>query len=139
VAGGTTRPESESPASLSGTIRWYIRTGTWRTNLEETAGTLDGTGNAYGTSDGLQLVAAMMAKGRGEGLGLARSGLVVGLAVTSGVGLGLAALGWSLAGEGLADGPPAEHPANSADSRNARPTKAPVRARSGSPGRLMGL
>jgi hypothetical protein len=116
-----------------------MRTGTWRTKREETAGALEGTGNAYGTTDGLQLVAGMMAKGWGDGLELARSGLVDGLAVTSGVGLGLATLGCSLAGEGLPDGPPAEHAASSADSRNASATKAPVRGRSGSPGRLTGL
>src|ERR1035437_7217601 len=54
VSGGTTRPLSEFRASAGGTIRWYMRIGTWRAReLTPTVSAL--TGIAVGTDLGLQL------------------------------------------------------------------------------------
>ena len=55
VSGGTTRLGIESPASATGTTRWYIRTGTLRVKV--LAGAMAGavTEIAVGTEAGSQL------------------------------------------------------------------------------------
>jgi hypothetical protein len=91
--------------------------GTWRTKRAETAGELEATGDASGTTDGSQLVAGMMAKGRGDGLGVGGAGVAVGLGETGDDGLALGTLGCSLLGDGLPGLTPAvAQPARSADS-----------------------
>jgi len=95
--------------------------GTWRTNRAETAGELEATGDASGTTDGSQLVAGMMAKGCGDGLGVGEGGLIVGLAETRDDGVALATLGCSLLGDRLPGLTPADaQAARSADSSTMR-------------------
>src|SRR5271157_611127 len=82
VLGGTTSPRFELPACAKGTIRWYIRIGTWR--MKAPALGLAGvvTGTAPGTEAGSQL----FTRGRLP----ARGGGVAGGAVIWGLGDGLA-------------------------------------------------